>query len=606
MPEELIIGLVVIFAIGWVLYAIVNAFLKGMSETRKGLSVKIAEVRARRFKKRKAALAPLVRVATPDDLLRAELVVRQVEGKFQIRRASKLWKPIRPTWEKRAFLRQTFLPQSVYCSEMNIAEIDKILCPETEPWSEKEVTIFNQKCDYPSAAPAIICSEFEEFSWSPLPVGEGIFEFDSETICEKDICRYFGDERANVSEYNRRRAGVLSKQAALLKEINSWNAEQRALWNRYVETSAALFSEELAKYRQTSEQFVKDCTGQKDKLRSILEGFQNGAKGAVLERVEFILGSLDLPDSVPRLWKTDYDEEQHILIVELGLPDVVHRPPFKLVEQRSGLVAKSLNQSERREFIPKVHPAILLRVGFEIARNNTSKVIKLLVLNGWIAFREPTTGLETTAYTASLMAEPDQLASLNLRNVDPVAAFNHLHGKSAGRLIEIVPIEPMLNLKRADSRFIEARDVIDGLEGSTNLASMDWQDFEHLIRQLFEKEFSGRGAEVKITQASRDRGVDAIVFDPDPIHGGKYVIQAKRYTNTVDVSAVRDLCAVVRKEGASRGILVTTSTYGADAYVFANNEPVTLLSGAELLGLLRKHGYDFKIDLAAARQLLQG
>jgi restriction system protein len=38
---------------------------------------------------------------------------------------------------------------------------------------------------------------------------------------------------------------------------------------------------------------------------------------------------------------------------------------------------------------------------------------------------------------------------------------------------------------------------------------MDWQDFEHLIRELFEKEFSGRGAEVKITQASRDRGVDA-------------------------------------------------------------------------------------------------
>jgi restriction system protein len=132
---------------------------------------------------------------------------------------------------------------------------------------------------------------------------------------------------------------------------------------------------------------------------------------------------------------------------------------------------------------------------------------------------------------------------------------------------------------------------------------MDWQDFEHLIRELFDKEFSGRGAEVKITQASRDRGVDAIAFDPDPIHGGKYVIQAKRYTNTVDVSAVRDLCAVVRKEGASRGILVTTSTYGADAYAFANNEPVTLLNGAELLGLLKKHGYDFRINLAEARQM---
>ncbi len=71
---------------------------------------------------------------------------------------------------------------------------------------------------------------------------------------------------------------------------------------------------------------------------------------------------------------------------------------------------------------------------------------------------------------------------------------------------------------------------------------------------------------------------------------------------SVDVSAVRDLCAVVKKEGASRGILVTTSTYGADAYAFANNEPVTLLNGAELLGLLMKHGYALRINLQEARR----
>src|SRR5205814_1630624 len=164
-----------------------------------------------------------------------------------------------------------------------------------------------------------------------------------------------------------------------------------------------------------------------------------------------------------------------------------------------------------------------------------------------------------------------------LSSIDPIAAFANLHGKSAGKLVEIVPIEPMLSLNRKDSRFVDAKAVLGTLGNETNLAAMDWQDFEHLIRELFEKEFADRVAEVKITQASRDRGVDAVIFDPDPIHGGKYIIQAKRYTNTVDVSAVRDLCAVVKKEGASRGILVTTSTYGADAYAFANNEPVTLL-----------------------------
>jgi restriction system protein len=49
------------------------------------------------------------------------------------------------------------------------------------------------------------------------------------------------------------------------------------------------------------------------------------------------------------------------------------------------------------------------------------------------------------------------------------------------------------------------------------------------------------GGEVKATQVSRDGGVDAVAFDPDLLREGKVVIQAKRYTNTVGVLAVRDL-----------------------------------------------------------------
>src|SRR5690606_34746199 len=110
----------------------------------------------------------------------------------------------------------------------------------------------------------------------------------------------------------------------------------------------------------------------------------------------------------------------------------------------------------------------------------------------------------------------------------------------------------------------------------TNLAAMDWEDFEHLVRELFEREFAQTGGEVKVTQASRDGGVDAVVFDPDPIRGGKIVIQAKRYTNTVGVAAVRDLYGTVVNEGAIKGILVTTSDFGPDAYEFARGKPLTL------------------------------
>jgi restriction system protein len=119
---------------------------------------------------------------------------------------------------------------------------------------------------------------------------------------------------------------------------------------------------------------------------------------------------------------------------------------------------------------------------------------------------------------------------------------------------------------------------------------------------LFAKEFASSGDEVKVTQASRDGGVDAVAFDPDPIRGGKIVIQAKRYTNVVGVSAVRDLYGTLMNEGATKGLLVTTSYYGADAYEFAKGKPITLLDGGNLLHLLAKHGHRAKIDLREAKK----
>jgi restriction system protein len=110
-------------------------------------------------------------------------------------------------------------------------------------------------------------------------------------------------------------------------------------------------------------------------------------------------------------------------------------------------------------------------------------------------------------------------------------------------------------------------------------------EFESLITNLFEK----MGLETKLTQASRDGGVDCVAYDNRPIVGGKIVIQAKRYKNTVGVSCVRDLYGTIQNEGASKGILVSTSGYGKAAFEFAEGKPIELLSGSNLLYLLEKH-----------------
>jgi restriction system protein len=178
-----------------------------------------------------------------------------------------------------------------------------------------------------------------------------------------------------------------------------------------------------------------------------------------------------------------------------------------------------------------------------------------------------------------------------------------LQGIGSSRLHSMVAVPPLMRVNREDARFVESVEIADRLREGTNLAAIGWEDFEHLIREIFEKEFSSSGGEVKVTRASRDGGVAAIAFEPDPIRGGKIVIQAKRYTNTVEVSAVRDLYGTVVNEGAIKGILVMTSHFGPDAYAFAKDKPLTLLDGGNLLHLLEEHGHRAYVDLAEAKKL---
>ena len=202
-----------------------------------------------------------------------------------------------------------------------------------------------------------------------------------------------------------------------------------------------------------------------------------------------------------------------------------------------------------------------------------------------------------------MLVRKEQFEEIDLDHVDPKACFKALKGVSAAKLIDVTPVNPVLILDKTDHRFIDGHNVTT--HSGTNLASMDWQEFEQLVRQVLEMEFGKDGGEVKVTRASRDGGVDAVIFDPDPLRGGKIIVQAKRYTNTVPVSAVRDLYGTLINEGVSSGILITTSDYGPDSYDFAKDKPLKLLNSGHLLGLLQKNGMQGYIDLEEAKRVLK-
>lgn len=332
-----------------------------------------------------------------------------------------------------------------------------------------------------------------------------------------------------------------------------------------------------------------------------------GAPDAVTDCCELVLSRSQYPDIFPKEFELDYSPESKVLVVDYTLPSLDDMPVIKevkYVQSREEHVEVPLSDSVRTKLYDSVCYQVALRTLHELYEADTANTIASIVYNGWVTSIDKATGNPATACILTVQASRNEFLAINLAAVDPKACFKSLKGVGSSKLHSLTPVAPIITVNREDSRFVTPRAVTEGLSESSNLAAMDWEDFEHLIRELFQKEFSQNGGEVKITQASRDGGVDAVAFDPDPIRGGKIVIQAKRYTNTVGVSAVRDLYGTLMNEGATKGILVTTSDYGPDAYDFAKGKPLTLLNGGNLLHLLEKHGQKARIDIREAKRLL--
>ncbi|MBI5195109.1 MAG: restriction endonuclease [Nitrospirae bacterium] len=127
-----------------------------------------------------------------------------------------------------------------------------------------------------------------------------------------------------------------------------------------------------------------------------------------------------------------------------------------------------------------------------------------------------------------------------------------------------------------------------------SLQALDPIEFENLIRVLFER----MGFNATTTKASGDGGIDVVAINEQPIVGGKYVIQCKRYTkgNNIGEPVIRELYGVMHAENANKGILVTTSDFTKQAIAFSQDKAIELINGMYLLSLLSNYCPELGIE----------
>ncbi|WP_204018430.1 restriction endonuclease [Sphaerimonospora thailandensis] len=348
----------------------------------------------------------------------------------------------------------------------------------------------------------------------------------------------------------------------------------------------------LAEARAAYEGMVNARKAEAARQHAEIDAFRNeyesGDPDAVVSYYDMVLQRSSYPEGFPQHFKIAFVPESRQLVVEYELPTVDIVPVAK--QHRYVKSSDSINESARPATqIKSAYAAaiaqVALRTVHELFEADRGRHLDVVVFNGVVDTIDPASGQKTRPCLITLRTTRDTFGALDLAHVDPLKCLQHLSAGVSKSPVELTPVRPVLEFNMVDARFVEESDALSIIDSRPNLMDLSPGEFEALIQNLFTK----MGLEARQTRASRDGGVDCIAYDPRPIFGGKVVIQAKRYKNTVGVSAVRDLYGTLQNEGASKGILVTTAGYGQASFEFAKNKPIELIDGANLLYLLEEH-----------------
>ncbi|MFC1404018.1 MULTISPECIES: restriction endonuclease [Streptacidiphilus] len=349
--------------------------------------------------------------------------------------------------------------------------------------------------------------------------------------------------------------------------------------------------QQLADYRQQYDRWaharLAEIRRHNAGIMEMAAALRNGDPEAVVQYFSAALyASAAWPEGLPRQVSAGYDSAARQLVLNWEMPRYEVVPETKSVrymptadQDKETARPAAQRRSQYRDILAQ---CVLLTLR-ELFGADEFGVLDSVALNGFVDDNDPATGRRAQVFLATVMATRSAFSTLNLELVNAVDCLvDGLRGQLSARPDQRAAVRP----GRLPSNVGSGVASHGGDDEEPDLYEMDPIEFESLVAELFR----AMGMQAVTTQRSNDGGVDVDAVDPTPIRGGKIVVQVKRYRNTVPPTAVRDLYGTVQSVGANKGVLVTTSGFGPGSHNFANGKPLELVSGAELVDLLHRHG----------------
>jgi len=389
-------------------------------------------------------------------------------------------------------------------------------------------------------------------------------------------------------------AGARRRHEEKLEAARAAYAEALLAHAKDVEKRKAMVALLKGEHDAKRAEFEASVRRRNQEVDALARDYKAGEADAVETYCSMVLERSEYPEGFPQEFRVVYLADSKQLVVEYQLPSVEIVPAVsecRYVKTKDVIEDRPRKPAEVKELYRDVVASVCLRTIHELFEADQGSHLDVVAFNGFVDAVDPATGKDIRPCVVTVRSTAAAFGEINLARVDKLVCLRNLGAQVSSRPDELVAVKPVVEFDMVDRRFVDQRDIVSGLDGRPNLMELDPFEFENLISNLFSK----MGFDTKQTRSSRDGGVDAVAFDPRPIVGGKVVIQAKRWSNTVGVSAVRDLYGTMINEGASKGIIVSTSSYGPDAYEFAKTKPIELIDGGGLLYLMEQQGIKARI-----------
>jgi restriction system protein len=124
------------------------------------------------------------------------------------------------------------------------------------------------------------------------------------------------------------------------------------------------------------------------------------------------------------------------------------------------------------------------------------------------------------------------------------------------------------------------RKLLDNQQNLESIKALSWKEFEELVAEAYRRQ----GYRVIENGFGPDGGVDAkLIKDNQTI-----LVQCKQWrSKSVGVAVIREMFGVMTAESASKVVIICCGGFTCDAISFAENKPIDLIGGAELLSIVK-------------------